>query len=147
MKSTLFLRLASALTFLHAVLHTVGGVFGKPAPGAAQAAMLAMQTSRFHVMGVTRTYADFLLGSGLAISILLLVESIVFWQLGTLSKTDAPGLRPILAAFLAGYLALAVNSYQLFFAAPVIAELVIALCLGLAIVTSKPAVSTGPVRP
>ena len=29
MKTTLFLRIASVLTLIHAVLHTIGGVFGK----------------------------------------------------------------------------------------------------------------------
>ena len=35
MKSTIFLRIASVLTLIHAILHTIGGVFGKPEPGAA----------------------------------------------------------------------------------------------------------------
>jgi hypothetical protein len=29
-KPTIFLRVASILTLVHAVLHTIGGVFGKP---------------------------------------------------------------------------------------------------------------------
>jgi hypothetical protein len=32
-KPVLFLRVAAVLTFLHAVLHTIGGVFGKVGPG------------------------------------------------------------------------------------------------------------------
>ena len=36
MRATLFLRIASVLTFIHAALHTVGGVFGGAASGAAQ---------------------------------------------------------------------------------------------------------------
>ena len=30
MKPVIYLRAASLLTLLHAVLHTIGGVFGKP---------------------------------------------------------------------------------------------------------------------
>jgi hypothetical protein len=41
--------------------------------------------------------------------------------------------------FLLGYLAMALNSYAFFFSAPVITELLIALCLGAAIFTAKPA--------
>jgi hypothetical protein len=33
MKPAIFLRIAAALTFIHAVLHTIGGVFGKVPPG------------------------------------------------------------------------------------------------------------------
>lgn len=141
MKPVLFLRIASVLTFVHAVLHTIGGVFGTPAPGAQQAAVLAMKTLRFQVMGVTRSYWDFNLGEGLAISIMLLVEAVVFWQLGSLAKTGAVRLRPVLAAFLVGYVGLAVNSYRFFFAPPVIGEILIALCLGLAILTCRAAAS------
>ena len=42
-----------------------------------------------------------------------------------------------MAAFLVAYLALAVNSWSFFFAPPVIGEILIALCLGLAILTSR----------
>jgi hypothetical protein len=57
----------------------------------------------------------------------------VFWQLGSLARTDALRLRPVLAAFLVGYLALAADSYRYFFLAPVVTEILIALCLGAAI--------------
>ncbi len=138
MKPALLLRIASVLTFLHAVAHTIGGVFGKAAPGPQQAAVLAMKTIQFQILGgLTRSYWDFYLGEGLAITIFLLVEAVVFWQLGSLAKKGAVPLRPIMAAFLVGYLVLAVNSWRFFFAPPVIGEILIALCLGLAIFTSR----------
>jgi len=136
MNSTLCLRIASVLTLVHAALHTIGGVFGGAAPGA-QAAVAAMKANEFLAMGVTRTYWDFHMGFGLAVSVFLTVEAVVFWQLGSLAKTDALRLRPILATFLVGYLGVAVVSYRYFFAGPVITEILIALCLGLAIVGAK----------
>ena len=138
MKPVLCMRLASGLTFIHAVLHTIGGVFGEPAPGAQAAAVAAMKANQFQVMGLTRTYWDFQMGLGLALSIMLLVEAVVFWQLGSLARTDASRLRPMLATFLVGYLGLAVNSYKYIFAPPMINELVIVVFLGLAILTSRP---------
>jgi hypothetical protein len=141
MKPTLFLRTASVLTMIHAILHTIGGVFGKPDPGAASAAFAAMQANQFLVMGLPRTYADFFRGLGLGITIFLTIEAIVFWQLGSLAKTQAQRLRPILATFAIAYLALAVNSWFYFFQGPVIAEILIALCLGLAIFSAKPSVT------
>ena len=137
MKPAVYLRIASVLTFVHAVLHTVGGVFGKPAPGPASEVMAAMQSNRFLAMGQMRTYFDFLRGMGLAVSIFLTIDAVVFWMLASLVKQDGRRLRPIFAAFLAEYLLLAVNSNTYFFTAPVIVETLIAVCLGMAIATAK----------
>jgi hypothetical protein len=137
MKPVLLLRIASILTLIHAALHTVGGVFGTPPPAAAQVVQ-AMKTVFFPAMGVTRNYWEFHLGLGLAVTIFLTLEGIIFWQLGTLAKTNARQLRPVLATFLVGYFALAINSWEFFFSGPVITELLIALCLGLAIWKAQP---------
>ncbi|MGD0729862.1 MAG: hypothetical protein ABR956_01265 [Terracidiphilus sp.] len=146
MRPTLFLRIAAVLTLLHAALHTIGGVFSKPEPGAAEAACAAMQSNHFLVMGLVRTYADFYRGLGLAVSIFLTAEAIVFWQLCSIAKTQPQRLRPILATFLIAYLALAVNAWLYIFMPPVIVELLIALCLALAILTARPS-SPAPLRP
>ena len=89
------------------------------------------------LMGHPRSYADFYMGLGLGATISMTIESIVFWLLGSLAKKDALRLRPIIATFAVAYLALAVNSYTFFFLAPVIVEIMIALCLATAIVTAK----------
>ena len=137
MRTVLFLRIASVLTLVHAALHTIGGVFGGAAPGVQQATVAVMKANEFAVMGATRSYWDFYMGLGLVVSVFLTVEGVVFWQLGSLAKTDALRLRPVLATFLVGYLCAAVVSYRYFFAAPVITEILIALCLGLTIVAAK----------
>lgn len=137
MKPVVFLRIASVLTMIHSILHTIGGVFGKPSPGVAAMTVETMKANAFSAMGVTRTYFDFFRGLGLAVTIFLTIEAVVFWQLGTLAKTDAVRLRPIIASFLVAYLAMAVNSYAYFFSGPVIAEFLIVGCLGMAILTAK----------
>jgi hypothetical protein len=137
MKPALFLRIAAVLTFIHAVLHTIGGVFGKTGPGPATVAVQAMKMNQFLLMGHMRSFWDFYRGMGLCATISLTAEAVLFWQLGSLAKTDARRLRPILATFLVAYSGLAVNSYAYFFLGPVIAEILIAACLGLAIVTAK----------
>jgi hypothetical protein len=139
MKPVIFLRIASVLTLIHAVLHTIGGVFSSADPGPATIAVEAMKANQFLVMGHMRSYWEFYRGLGLTVSILLTAEAIVFWQLGSLAKTDAGRLRPVMATFLLAYLVLAVNSNAYFFIAPVITEILIAACLGAAIVTAKAA--------
>lgn len=138
MKPTIFLRIASVMTLIHAVLHTIGGVFGKPEPGTPAMVLATMQANRFLVLGAMRSYADFYLGMGLGITIFLTTEAVAFWLLASLAKTEGARLRPILAVFMVGYLAFAVNSAVYFFSVPVIVEVLIALCLGMAIVTAKP---------
>jgi hypothetical protein len=137
MKPVIFLRIASVLTLIHAALHTIGGVFGGVAAGAQQVAVSAMKTNEFLAMGAMRSYWDFYMGMGLAVSVLLTAEGVVFWQLGSLAKSDGARLRPILATFLVAYLVFAVNSYRYFFWGPVITEILIALCLGLAIAGAR----------
>jgi len=137
MRPVIFLRIASVLTLVHAALHTIGGVFGAPEPGLQQATVAVMKANEFQVMGVMRSYGDFYLGLGLVVSVFLTMEAVVFWQLGSLAKIDAVRLRPVLATFLVGYLCAAVVSYRYFFFAPVITEILIALCLGLAIVSAR----------
>jgi hypothetical protein len=136
-----FLRIASVLTLIHAVLHTVGGVFGTADPGPAAVAVAAMKSNQFLLLGNTRSYWDFYMGMGLCVSTFLTIEAIVFWMLGSLAKTDAARLRPILLVFVVGYLALAVNSWRYFFIGPVVTEILIAACLVLAITTAKSATS------
>ncbi len=138
----LLLRIAAVLTFIHAVLHTIGGVFGKAGPGPATVAVEAMKVNQFLLMGHIRSFWDFYRGMGLGATISLTAEAVLFWQLGTLAKTDARRLRPILATFLVAYGVLAVNSYAYFFLPPVIAEILIAACLGLAIVAAKSPTAT-----
>jgi D-alanyl-lipoteichoic acid acyltransferase DltB (MBOAT superfamily) len=137
LKPVVFLRVASLLTLIHAALHTIGGVFGKPVNATAAMVVATMRGYRFPVLGATRSYADFYRGLGLGITIFLTVEAIVFWQLASLAKSDSRRIRPVLATFLIGYLAMALNSFLFFFSAPVITEILIAACLGVAIATAK----------
>ena len=136
-KPVVFLRIASVLTLVHAMMHTVGGVFGGVAPGPASVAAAAMKANQFLFMGSLRTYWEFHRGLGLMVGVFLAVEGILMWQLATLARTEARRLRPMMATFLVGYLALAVNSYAYFFALPIIFEALIAACCGVAIATAK----------
>jgi hypothetical protein len=137
-RTVLFLRIAAVLTFIHAVMHTIGGVFGKVSPGPAAIAVAAMQSNQFLLLGHMRTLWDFYHGLGLAVTICLTAEAILFWQLAALAKTDAHRLRPILVTFLVAYLALAVNANAYLFFGPVVAEILIAMCLSLAAYNAKP---------
>lgn len=140
MKPAIFLRIASVLTIVHAVLHTIGGVYSSPDPGPQTIAVTAMKANQFLLMGHTRSYFDFYRGMGLAVTILLVTEGIVFWLLGSLAKSDPMRLRPMLAMFALAYLAMSVNSNAYFFWGPVVTEILIAAFLLGAMVTAKASV-------
>lgn len=129
MRPVVWLRVAAVLTLIHAVLHTVGGVFGAVPPGPATVAATAMKANTFESFGNLRSFWVFYMGMGLAVSVLLTLEGIVLWLLGGLAKTAGTRLRPVVLAFAAGYVVLAIVSWQHFFVAPVITELLIAACL------------------
>jgi len=134
-KATVWLRVASVLTLIHAVLHTIGGVFGKPREE--QVAVIeAMKAHQFLVVGSPRTYWDFFFGYGLILSICLLVEGVLFWQLGEIAKSQPKLIRPILAAFILAFCGTAIIAGRYFFIAPAVTEVIIAGCLVGAYVTA-----------
>jgi hypothetical protein len=137
MKPTHWLRAASILALVHAMAHTIGGVYGTPEPGPQQIAVDAMKANTFAVMGHTRSMWAFYHGMGLAVTIFLTIEAIVFWVLGTLVRNYKGDLRDLLVLFVIAYMALAANSLRYFFYPPVIIELLIAACLVMAILSIR----------
>ncbi len=129
MKAAIFVRIAAGLVLLHAVLHTLGGVFGKVPSGPAGVAVAAMKANPFVAFGNTRTFWDFYMGMGLGVTIALTMEAVVLWSLAPLTVAPGERVRPALIAFAVGYLVFAVNSYRYFFLGPVVAEVLIAACL------------------
>ena len=139
MTATTYLRIASVVTLVHSALHTIGGVYGPTPPGPASVARAAMEANRFAFLGPTRSFWDFHLGMGLAVTVFLTAEGIAFWLLGSVVKRDGVALRPVLAVFALGYLGFAVVSTVYFFPAAVAMEVVIAACLMGAVATARPA--------
>ena len=74
---------------------------------------------------------------GLGITIFLTAESIIFWQLASLAKTEGVRIRPMLITFAIAYCVFAAVSSMYFFIGPVIAEVLIAMSLVSAIATAK----------
>ncbi|MBV8114598.1 MAG: hypothetical protein JO300_07650 [Silvibacterium sp.] len=129
MKPTLFLRIASVLTFIFCAGHTIGGVFGKPAPGVQAFVAQTMKANAFDAMGSRRTWWDFNIGYGLMVSVTLIVHALLFWHLGTLVKTDGGRLRTILALLFVEFAVQTPIAGRYFFLGPCIISAVVAVCL------------------
>jgi len=139
MKPTLLLRIASVLTFIHCLLHTVVGVFGSPKHGAEEIAVIeTMKSHHFELMGSMPSYWDFHFGYGLIVTIWLLALAVLFWQLAAFAKTNPAWTRPIVALFFFSFIGMGIISWRYFFLGPAVTELLIAACLGAAFVTSPP---------
>jgi hypothetical protein len=135
---SILLRTAAVLTLLYGVGHTIGAPW-TPATGPREAAVIeAMKSVRFDAMGSSRSYWDFYVGFGAVISGYLAVQALVLWQLGTLARTEAARISPIIATFFAGFVVNAVLVWSFFFAPPLILAVAIAACLGLAFVRARP---------
>jgi hypothetical protein len=133
MRTPLYLRIASVLAIVHALLHTIGGVLSKPSHGAPEIAVIdAMKSQAFNVMGSMRTYWDFFYAYGWLLGLALLVEGILFWQLATIAKTNAAPIRPIIMLFCINFLITTVIAWKYFFIAPAVTEILIAAFLAAA---------------
>jgi hypothetical protein len=131
--STLFLRIASILSLIHCTLHTVGGVFGKPKHGAEEVALVdSLKSHMWDFMGSMRSYWDFLFGYGLALTITLFVQFVLFWQLSGIVKKNPELVKPIILLFFFNCVLTAIVSWKYFFAGPGITQLLIAAALAVA---------------
>ena len=140
MSSTLFLRIASVLTLIHCAGHTIGGVFGKPKNGAEEIAVIeTMKAHQFNVMGSMRAYWDFFFGYGLVVTVTLLIQGVLFWQLGSLIKTNPAAAKPVVALFCVNFLLMSVIVFKYFFLGAGVLELLIATCLAAAFFTAASA--------
>ena len=127
-----FLRIASVLSIFNCAGHTTG-VFSAPKHGAAEIAVVeTMKSYHLDVMGSMRSYWDFLFGYGLSVTITLLVQAILFWQLAALAKRSPACVRPIAALFFINCIGIAIISWRYFFIGPAVSQLLIAACLGVA---------------
>lgn len=131
MNSAVLYRISAVLLVLFAGGHTIGFRRVDPHWGI-DAVVAGMQTTRFDVQGLSRTYWGFYVGFGLFVTVLLLFAAVLAWQLGKL-PADVLRVMPLLTwGFALSFLAVTYLSWRYFFPAPVIFSAVIALCLVIA---------------
>jgi hypothetical protein len=138
------LRAASALTFIHAFFHTTGGLLKAPAHGAPEIAVLsAMKTSQFDFMGSMRSYWDFYFGFGLFVTLGLVLQAVLLWQLAALADKVPAVARPLLGTLLASFVIAIGLSWRYFFVAPLVTEGIIAALIASAYLVMRKTVRGG----
>ena len=131
MSSAAFYRISAALLVLFAGGHTIGFRRVDPRWGI-DAVVSGMQTTRFDVQGLSRTYWGFYVGFGLFVTVLLLFAAILAWQLGKLPAEVLHAMPLLTWGFALTFIAVTYLSWRYFFPAPVIFSAIIALCLAVA---------------
>ena len=98
MTTAVLLRISAVISLLFAIGHSLGGM-KRWSPMGENDVLKAMETVRFDTMGVNRSYLDFFLGFGWSLSVAMLLQSVLLWQLASLARSDAAQVRPMIAAF------------------------------------------------
>ena len=148
MKTHHLLRISSALMFLFAAGHSAGGLKSW-SPAGDTAVLQAMRTVSFTAGRATRTYLNFYEGFGWILSVFLLLQAVLLWQLASIAKTNPGVTRGMIASFFVATVAAGVISWKLILPPPTIFSAVITATLAAAFLTAgrhdKSATSTaGP---
>jgi hypothetical protein len=126
MTARVLYRIAAVLILLFDLGHTAGCPWSDPRWGVNLA---AMQSSRFEVLGFSRTYWDFYVGFGLFVSVLMLLAAIVAWQLGSVPAQTAAPFRAVAWALALCFAAATVLNCIYFFTIPIAFSGAITVCL------------------
>jgi hypothetical protein len=136
MSATLLLRIASVISFLFTAGHTLGGR-KEWSPMGDNEVLRAMKAVRFETMGASRTYYDFFMGFGHSLSVAMLLQSVLLWQLATIAKADTVSVRPMIGAFVVASGLGALVAWRFIFPLPAAFSLVLTACLAAAFVVAR----------
>src|SRR5690349_18005310 len=131
MTTTLWLRISSVISLLFTAGHTLGGRKAW-SPVEDNPVMQSMRAFHFDAMGVNRSYFDFYIGFGYSLSVLMLMQTILLWQLATLARRDVAAVRPMIAVIALAVAAAAVIAWRFIFPVPALFSLALAASLGVA---------------
>src|SRR5690242_19089624 len=128
MNPTLLLRIAGAISLIFTLGHTAGGL-SLWSPMGDNDVLKAMTSVRFDVMGASRSYLDFYMAFGWSISVTMLMQTVLLWQIASLARTNAAGVRPMIAVIALAVLAGGLIAWRLILPLPALfsVELLIAL--------------------
>lgn len=136
MTATLLLRIASVISLLFTAGHTLGGS-KRWSPMGENEVLKGMTTVHFDVMGAKRSYLDFYMGFGWSISIAMLMQSVLLWQLASLARTNPAQVRPMIAVFALATLATGIIGWRFIFPVPALFSLALLIPLAAAYMVAR----------
>ena len=131
-KPWLPLRIAAAISVVFAIGHTLGGLKGWSPLGETDV-LTAMKTFRFDVQGVNRSFYEFYRGFGFLLTVYLVLQAVLLWQLGSLARANRAIARPFVWSFFLSSIAIVVLCWVFLFPVPAYFAVVLTACLGWAV--------------
>jgi hypothetical protein len=136
MTTTLWLRISSIIALLFAAGHALGGL-KYWSPMGDNPVLQAMRTVHFDTMRVSRSYFDFYIGFGYALTVAQVMQAILLWQLASLARTNPVGLRPMIAVIALASLVGSVIAWRFILPVPAIFSLVLVASLAVAYAVTR----------
>ena len=136
MNAKLWLRISAIVSLLLAVGHTLGGRKSW-SPNGENPVLQQMRDVHFDVMGVNRSFYDFYMAFGYSLSVAILMQSVLLWQLSGMVATDPARVRPMIAVITAAVVASGIIAWRMIFPIPVYFEVALAVCLVMALVKAR----------
>jgi hypothetical protein len=137
MKAFHFLRIAAVIALLYFAGHTAGIPWTPYTDPEATPILEAMKNHSFEESGFKGTYWDLYIGFGLVISLFMLLQAAVLWQVGSLAKNDAILVRPIVVSLLVAFIINTALAWKYFFVVPVVMSGLIAVCLAVSLFLAR----------
>jgi len=136
MNGVIWLRVSAIVSLLFAAGHTLGGR-SSWSPIGENEVLVVMRTVHFHFQGVSRSFLDFYRGFGYSLSVFLVLQGIVLWQLAGVARTQPKAARPLVASFVTASIIGAVITWMFIFPIPATFSAVLTGCLAIAFVTLR----------
>lgn len=136
MTTTLLLRIASVISLLFTVGHSLGGL-KKWSPMGDNEVLKAMTAVHFETMGANRSYLDFFMGFGWSLSVVMLMQSALLWQMASLASTNVAYVRPMIAVFALATVATGIIAWRFLFPVPALLSGVLGIALFSAYVVAR----------
>ena len=135
-RTTLFLRIASIISLLFTLGHTAGGL-QKWSPMGDNELLRTMRAFRFDTMGANRSYFDFFMGFGWSLSIVMVMQTVLLWQMASLARTEPAKVRPMIAVIALATAANGVVAWHFIFAVPALFSIALVIVLAAAFVAAR----------
>ena len=106
-----------------------------------------MRAFQFDVSGAIRTYWHFYMGFGVYITVFLLMQAVLLWQLAAVARVNPTLVRPLIGAVGVASLIGTAVIWAFIFAVPALISLACTVCVGLAFVSASRTTRAEGVRP
>lgn len=131
----LWLRVASGISLLFTAGHTLGGL-KLWSPTGDNEVLRQMTAVHFDVQGVSRSYFDFFMGFGWSLSVAMVLQTVLLWQLASTARTNPAAVRPMIAVFAAATVASGVIAWRFIFPVPALFSAALFIPLAVAFVAA-----------